>query len=92
MTQTQHDALPATPAAGEQASDDLADRYARYGYVIVPRALTLAEVGELRAEALRICRGDLGPVAGMEPARPMKPTRRSSAGTPASTSRTNCRR
>jgi phytanoyl-CoA hydroxylase len=55
MTQTQHGALRATP--GGQAGDDLADRYARDGYAIVPRAFTTAEVAELRAEALRICRG-----------------------------------
>jgi phytanoyl-CoA hydroxylase len=64
MTQTQHGALRAIP--GGQARDDLADRYARDGYAILPGAFTTAEVAQLRAEALRICRGDLGPVAGME--------------------------
>jgi hypothetical protein len=39
-----------------EAPDDLADRYTRDGYAIVPGAFTPAEVAQLRAEALRICR------------------------------------
>ena len=66
MTQT-HD-VPAANAGSHH--DDLADGYARDGYVILPAALTPAEVAELRAEALRICRGEAGPVAGMEPGPP----------------------
>jgi phytanoyl-CoA hydroxylase len=62
MTQTQHGAMRGTPAAGGPAPDDLTDRYTRDGYAIVPRAFTPAEVAQLRAEALRICRGELGPV------------------------------
>src|ERR1700761_9862814 len=67
MTQTQHDAERTAPAADGQTFDDLADRYARDGYVVVPGAFTPAEVAELRAEALRICRGEVGAVAGLEP-------------------------
>jgi phytanoyl-CoA hydroxylase len=52
---------------------DLADRYAREGYVVLPGAFTAAEVAELRAEALRICRGAAGPVAGLEPGPPDEP-------------------
>ena len=68
MTQTQHGSPRTTP--GGQARDDLVDRHARDGYAILPGAFTSEEVGELRSEALRICRGDLGPVAGMEPGPP----------------------
>ena len=56
MTQIQPGAMRATPAAGGQTTDDLADRYARDGYAVLPGAFTPAEVAELRAEALRICR------------------------------------
>jgi ectoine hydroxylase-related dioxygenase (phytanoyl-CoA dioxygenase family) len=73
MTQTQHDAVQSALAAGGQTPGDLADRYARDGYAIVPGAFAPAEVAELRAEALRICRGELGAVAGMEPGPPDEP-------------------
>jgi hypothetical protein len=73
MTQTQHGAARMAPPAAGQIPGDLADRYARDGYVILPAALTPAEVAELRAEALRICRGEAGPVAGMEPGPPDEP-------------------
>jgi ectoine hydroxylase-related dioxygenase (phytanoyl-CoA dioxygenase family) len=52
---------------------DLADSYARDGYVVLPGAFTAAEVEELRAEALRICRGEAGPVAGLEAGPPDEP-------------------
>jgi ectoine hydroxylase-related dioxygenase (phytanoyl-CoA dioxygenase family) len=51
-------------------SPDLATQYADDGYVIVRDAFTTDEVAELRAEALRICRGELGPVEGMRPPGP----------------------
>ena len=70
MTQTQHGTVPTAPAAAGQTVDDVADRYARDGYVVVPGAFTPAEVAELRAEALRIFRGEAGAVAGMEPGPP----------------------
>jgi phytanoyl-CoA hydroxylase len=46
---------------------DLVDTYTRDGYAVLPGALTASEVAELRAEALRICRGEIGPVAGAQP-------------------------
>jgi ectoine hydroxylase-related dioxygenase (phytanoyl-CoA dioxygenase family) len=55
-----------SPAVGS----DLARRYARDGYVVVPDALSAAEVEALRAEALRICRGERGPVDGLVPPEP----------------------
>lgn len=47
--------------------EDLAARFARDGYAIVPTALSAAEVGELRDETLAICRGQRGAVSGMQP-------------------------
>ena len=73
MTQTWHGAMRTAPEAGGRTLDDIADRYARDGYVIMPGAFTPAEVAELRAEALRICRGEVGAVAGMEPGPPDEP-------------------
>ena len=73
MTQTWHGAMRTAPEAGRRTLDDIADRYARDGYVIMPGAFTPAEVAELRAEALRICRGEVGAVAGMEPGPPDEP-------------------
>jgi ectoine hydroxylase-related dioxygenase (phytanoyl-CoA dioxygenase family) len=38
------------------------------GYLVVPDALSLLEVDELRHEALRICRGEFGAIRGLIPA------------------------
>lgn len=46
---------------------DLAAAFARDGYAIITDALSAAEVDGLRAEAIRICRGELGPIRGMRP-------------------------
>lgn len=46
----------------------LVERYERDGFAIVPDALAPDEVEALRAEALRICRGELGSIAGLLPA------------------------
>jgi len=46
---------------------ELVDTYTRDGYVVLPGAFTAAEVARLRAEALSICRGEVGPVAGAQP-------------------------
>jgi ectoine hydroxylase-related dioxygenase (phytanoyl-CoA dioxygenase family) len=73
MTQTQHGSVRTAPSADGQGLDELADRYARDGYVVLPGAFTAAEVAELRAEALRVCRGERGAVAGMEPGPPGEP-------------------
>jgi phytanoyl-CoA hydroxylase len=56
-----------------RTQEDLAASYARDGYVVVPGALAAAEVAQLRAEALRICRGEVGPVAGAQPGPPDEP-------------------
>ena len=55
--------MTASPAQDE----DLAARFARDGYAILPAALSAAEVDELRAETLAICRGQRGAVSGMQP-------------------------
>jgi phytanoyl-CoA hydroxylase len=47
--------------------EDLAARFARHGYAILPGALSAAEVDKLRAETLAICRGQRGAVSGMQP-------------------------
>jgi phytanoyl-CoA hydroxylase len=47
---------------------ELRGRYQRDGYAVLPGALTAAEVQALREEAVRICRGELGAVDGLQPA------------------------
>jgi phytanoyl-CoA hydroxylase len=54
-------------SAQVEASADLASRFERDGYLVVPGALGLAELAELRAEAVRICRGELGEIPGVVP-------------------------
>ena len=46
----------------------LTERYERDGYVIVSDMLSQVEVEALKAEALRICRGEVGAVKGLVPA------------------------
>lgn len=53
--------------AAAQRKDRLEDAYRRDGYVILRDALGADEVEALLADALRICRGELGPVRGLEP-------------------------
>src|SRR5262249_29133438 len=50
--------------AENTADDDLASRFGRDGYAVLPDALAPAEVAELRAETVRICRGERGHVEG----------------------------
>lgn len=45
-------------------------QYATNGCAVVPGLLTPSEVDGLRAEALRICRGELGAVDGLTPPEP----------------------
>ena len=45
----------------------LRDFYKENGYLVVPDALSEAELAELRAEATRICRGERGDVKGFMP-------------------------
>jgi phytanoyl-CoA hydroxylase len=51
-------------------STDRRARFRRDGFVIEPGLLSGGEVAALRDEALRIVRGELGPVAGLAPAGP----------------------
>lgn len=44
--------------------------YHEHGYLIVPDALSAAQVTELRDEATALCRGDRGPIRGVTPADP----------------------
>ncbi len=46
------------------------DNYDHAGYVVLRDALSPSEVTRLRAETAKICRGDGGPVDGLEPAGP----------------------
>jgi phytanoyl-CoA hydroxylase len=54
---------PPTAAGGSE----LASRYHRDGYVVLADALSAGEVGALREEAVRICRGELGTLDGVQP-------------------------
>ncbi len=47
-----------------------AEFFRKNGYLIVPDALSPGEVEDLRREAVRICRGELGPIPGAPPTRP----------------------
>ena len=72
------------------AGSDLAARYHRDGYVVLADALSAGEAQALREEAVRICRGELGAVEGVQPAGPTSPMTWSSAAVCASTSLTSC--
>jgi phytanoyl-CoA hydroxylase len=52
---------------------ELASRFARDGYAVLPGALDATEIEALRAEAVRIYRGQLGPAEGLVPAGPGEP-------------------
>ncbi|MGP2436109.1 phytanoyl-CoA dioxygenase family protein [Streptomyces sp. JW3] len=52
----------------ESTGGTLAARFDRDGYAVLPNALTPDEVARLRAETVRICRGERGAVAGAPPA------------------------
>ncbi|MGN9809323.1 phytanoyl-CoA dioxygenase family protein [Micromonospora sp. BQ11] len=52
------------------APPDWARRFHADGYLVLPDALAPDEVQHLRDEALRICRGERGRVAGLRPAGP----------------------
>lgn len=48
--------------------EELSQSYDRDGFVVLDRALSSAEVDELRAETVRVCRGELGHIGGaLEP-------------------------
>jgi phytanoyl-CoA hydroxylase len=58
------------------AGSDLAARYHRDGYVVLAEALRPDEVRALREEAVRICRGELGAVDGVQPPAAEEPDER----------------
>jgi len=60
-------ATVATHHPTDAAGGELVGSYHRDGYVVLPDALSVAEVRALREEAVRICRGELGAVAGVQP-------------------------
>jgi phytanoyl-CoA hydroxylase len=60
-------------AAITAQDEGLAVQYARDGYAILAGALSAAEVDELRTETLAICRGERGPVSGMQPSAGREP-------------------
>ena len=53
--------------AGTASPERVKEFYTENGYYILPDALTLAEVEELRAETTAICKGERGDVDGFEP-------------------------
>jgi ectoine hydroxylase-related dioxygenase (phytanoyl-CoA dioxygenase family) len=53
--------------------EDEIHEYRDRGYAILDAAFAMDEVNALRDEALRICRGDRCPVAGLEPAKASEP-------------------
>ncbi|MFI2292774.1 phytanoyl-CoA dioxygenase family protein [Streptomyces niveus] len=55
------------PPPAPTAAGDLRARFDQDGYAVLPGALTPDEVAELRAETLRICRGERGVVEGAPP-------------------------
>ena len=48
------------------ASGSMAEFYEENGYLVVPDALSTEELQELRNEALRICKGEVGEVGGFD--------------------------
>jgi ectoine hydroxylase-related dioxygenase (phytanoyl-CoA dioxygenase family) len=63
----------ANPVRTLPLQPDDATFYHEAGYLIVKDALSPAEVDELRREATRVCRGDLGDVRGLLPTEPDEP-------------------
>lgn len=53
-----------------ETDGSLSDFYRENGYLVVPGALSEAELEELRAETLSVCRGERGEVGGFEPTVP----------------------
>jgi phytanoyl-CoA hydroxylase len=58
----------AEPMTATAAAAELVRRYQRDGYVVLTDALSVDELGALREEAVRICRGERGAVEGVQPA------------------------
>jgi ectoine hydroxylase-related dioxygenase (phytanoyl-CoA dioxygenase family) len=66
-------AVAAREPMSQSAMSSGPERYLQDGYLVVEKALMPDEVAALRAETLRICRGELGPVDGVLPAAPSDP-------------------
>src|SRR6266511_1296127 len=66
-------ATAATHQPTDAGDRELVSRYHRDGYVVLPDALSAAEVRALREEAVRICRGELGAAAGVQPSGSYEP-------------------
>ncbi|MFF2846590.1 phytanoyl-CoA dioxygenase family protein [Streptomyces sp. NPDC058001] len=58
---------PASAIPVSSAADDPTSRFDQDGYAVLPDVLMPEEVAELRAETLRICRGERGAVEGAPP-------------------------
>jgi phytanoyl-CoA hydroxylase len=56
-----------TPLIERTERERIRDFYGENGYLVLNNALTAEEVEELRSEATRICRGELGPISGTSP-------------------------
>ena len=59
-----------TPSVAGSTGRTLAQSYAENGFVVLEQALSRAEIDEILAETVRICRGELGAISGSEPAAP----------------------
>ncbi len=59
---TLSDTATLNPLAGAPLTASLVNDYRENGYLVVADALTSEEIGQLRAEAARICRGARGPL------------------------------
>jgi hypothetical protein len=47
---------------GDQVDEALVEQYVRDGYVVLPEVLTREEVAAVNAEAVALCRGELGEI------------------------------
>ncbi|WP_427896041.1 phytanoyl-CoA dioxygenase family protein [Kribbella sp. GL6] len=62
--------MTTTPSHQDIDTSVSLDDFRRDGFVVLPDALSPDEVAVLRDETARLCRGERGPVAGIETARP----------------------
>ena len=59
-------ATPQTTSAGlplfDRVNQEFADHYARPGFALLANALSADEVAAVNSDALKLCRGDYGPI------------------------------
>jgi phytanoyl-CoA hydroxylase len=67
MTDTAEHLTATSPQPTAASDGDLVSRYHRDGYVVLAGALSAQEVQALQEEAVRICRGELGTLEGVQP-------------------------